>query len=129
MLPDALDDSEVIGLLARNVPTRLVDISRTGCLLESRKRIDIGTVGELRLVVQQTTFVDDVRVTRCVLMEGSSAIYLVGVEFVPTHRKGERSIRRAIASVLQGAMAEESSFRQPKKSVTGNSMRSKGEAS
>jgi hypothetical protein len=129
MLPDALDDSEVIGLLARNVPTRLLDISRTGCLLESRKRIDIGTVGELHLVVQQTTYVDDVRVTRCVLMEGSSAIYLVGVEFVPTHRKGERSIRRAIASVLQGVVAEESSFRQPKKSVAGNSMRSKGEAS
>ena len=40
MLPDALDESEAIGLLARNVPTRLLDISRTGCLLESRQRID-----------------------------------------------------------------------------------------
>ncbi len=129
MLPDALDESEAIGLLARNVPTRLLDISRTGCLLESRQRIDIGTVGELRLEVQHLTYVDDVRVTRCVLMEGSSAIYLVGVEFVPTHRKGERSIRRAIASVLRGVVAEESSFRHPRKSVVGNSMRIKGDVS
>ena len=62
---EGIDGLEVTGMLARNVPTRLIDISRTGCLLESRQRVEDGTVGELQLQVQRETFVDDIRVTRC----------------------------------------------------------------
>ena len=98
----AIPGPEVTGMLARNVPTRLIDISRTGCLLESHQRVENGTVGELQLVVQRETFVDDVRVTRCVLVEGSGSIYRVGAEFVQTRRPGEHSIRRAIAAILRG---------------------------
>ena len=97
--------SEVSGMLARSVPTRLIDISRTGCLLESRQRVENGTVGELQLQVQRETFVDDVRVTRCVLVEGSGSIYRVGAEFVQTRRPGENSIRRAIAAILRGLVS------------------------
>ncbi len=129
MLPDALDDHDVLGLLAREVPARLVDISRTGCLLESSRHVDVGTVGELRLEVQSHRYVDDVRVTRCVLMEGSSSTYLVGVEFVATHRPGERSIRRAIAAILRGLAIPESETYRNHKSAVGNPVRFKGEAS
>jgi hypothetical protein len=100
--PNAIAGPEVTGLLAKNVPTRLIDISRTGCLLESRQRVEDGTVGELQLQVERETFVDDVRVTRCVLVEGSGSIYRVGAEFVQTRRPGEHSIRRAIAAILRG---------------------------
>jgi hypothetical protein len=99
---NTIDGSEVTGMLARNVPMRLIDMSRTGCLLESRQRVEDGTVGELRLQVQRETFVDDVRVTRCVLVEGSGSIYRVGAEFVQTRRPGEHSIRRAITAILRG---------------------------
>ena len=78
----ASETPDVTGVLARNVPTRLLEISRTGCLLESRQRVEDGTVGELQLQLQLETFVDDVRVTRCVLVEGSGSIYRVGAEFV-----------------------------------------------
>ena len=98
---EGIDGLEVTGMLARNVPTRLIDISRTGCLLESRQRVEDGTVGELQLQVQRETFVDDIRVTRCVLVEGSGSIYRVGAEFVQTHRPGEHSIRRAITAILR----------------------------
>ena len=101
MKVNAIDDSEVFGVLARNVPTRLLDISRSGCLLESRQRVETGTVGELRLEVGREVFVDDVRVTRCVLVEGSGSSYLVGAEFVQTRRPGEQSIRRAVADILR----------------------------
>jgi PilZ domain len=93
---------EVTGMLARDVPMRLIDISRTGCLLESRQRVEEGTVGELQLQVQRDTFADDVRVTRCVLVEGSGSIYRVGAEFVQTRRPGEHSIRRAVTAILRG---------------------------
>lgn len=97
----AIPAPEVSGMLARNVPTRLLDISRTGCLLESRQRVEDGTVGELQLRVERRTFVDDVRVTRCVLVEGSGSVYRLGAEFVQTRRAGEHSIRRAVATILQ----------------------------
>ena len=106
--PTKLNGSEapdVTGMLARIVPTRLLEISRTGCLLESRQRVEDGTVGELQLQLQRETFVDDVRVTRCVLVEGSGSIYRVGAEFVQTRRPGEHSIRRAVAVILRGLAA------------------------
>jgi hypothetical protein len=102
MKPNAIEGPEVSGMLAKSVPTRLIDISRTGCLLESRQRVEDGTVGELQLQVQREIFVDDVRVTRCVLVEGSGSIYRVGAEFVQTRRPGEHSIRRAITAILRG---------------------------
>jgi hypothetical protein len=98
---NAFEGPELTGMLGRNVPTRLIDISRTGCLLESRHRVEDGTVGELQLQVDRETFVDDVRVTRCVLVEGSGSVYLVGAEFVQTRRAGEHSIRRAITAILR----------------------------
>jgi hypothetical protein len=115
---NAIEGTDVAGLLARDVPTRLLDISRTGCLLESRQRVEDGTVGELQLRVQHETFVDDVRVTRCVLVEGSGSIYLVGAEFVQTRRPGEHSIRRAIAVILRDLSHRRS---------VGNSVQSTGE--
>ena len=99
---NATEGPELTGMLGRSVPTRLIDISRTGCLLESRQRVEDGTVGELQLQVERETFVDDVRVTRCVLVEGSGSVYLVGAEFVQTRRPDEHSIRRAITTILRG---------------------------
>jgi PilZ domain-containing protein len=97
-----IEGPELTGMLGRNVPTRLIDISRTGCLLESRHRVEDGTVGELQLQVERETYVDDVRVTRCVLVEGSGSVYLVGAEFVQTRRPDEHSIRWAITTILRG---------------------------
>jgi PilZ domain len=101
MKAHAVAGPDVIGMLARSVPTRLIDISRTGCLLESRQRVDEGSVGELRLDVEREVFVDDVRITRCVLVKGSGSVYRVGAEFLQTHRPGERSIRLAVGTILR----------------------------
>ena len=91
---------ELVGVLTREIPTRLVEISRSGCLLESGHRIDEGTVGALRLEVEGQTYLEDVRATRCVAIAGSGSSYLVGVEFLQTGRPDGSSIRRAIASSL-----------------------------
>jgi Flp pilus assembly pilin Flp len=95
-------DSEGFGVLARSVATRLVDMSRSGCLLESDYRVDEGTVVELRLRLGGEELRDDVRVTRCVRVEGSGSSYLVGAEFVQTRRADERSVRRAVTGILRG---------------------------
>ena len=50
---DALQcQMELAGVLARHLPTRLIEISRSGCLLECGQRIEEGTVGGPRLEVR-----------------------------------------------------------------------------
>lgn len=91
---------ELVGVLARHIPTRLIEISRSGCLLESAHRIEEGTVGALRLEVRGQTYLEDVRATRCVAMAGSGSSYLIGIEFLQTARADGASIRRAVAGSL-----------------------------
>jgi len=91
---------ELVGVLTREIPTRLIEISRSGCLLESTHRIEEGTVGALRIEVQGQRYSEDVRATRCVAIAGSGSSYLVGVEFLQTGRPDGTSIRRAISSSL-----------------------------
>ena len=93
-------EMEILGVLTRQIPTRLLEISLSGCLLESALRIEEGTVGALRLEVEGHAYSDDVRATRCVAIEGSGSRYLVGVEFLRTGRSDDTSIRRAMVSAL-----------------------------
>jgi hypothetical protein len=96
---------ELLGVLARDIPTRLVEISRSGCLLESSHRIEEGTVGALRLQVRGQTYSEDVRATRCVAIAGSGSSYLIGVEFLQTGSANGTSIRTAMSSALQELLA------------------------
>lgn len=104
----------VFGVLARSIPARVIEVSRSGCLLESGRRLEDGTISELQLHAGGELLSDDVRVTRCVRVEGSGSSYLVGAEFVQTRRPGERSIRRAVTGLLRSAM-EAASLVAPKK--------------
>lgn len=99
--PSALNyQVELVGVLTREVATRLVEISRSGCLLESSKRIEEGTVALLRLEVRGQTYTEEVRATRCVAVAGSGSSYLIGIEFLKTGAAHEMSIRRALAGSL-----------------------------
>jgi len=91
---------ELVGVLTREVATRLVEISRSGCLLESNQRIEEGTVATLRLDVRGQTYTEDVRATRCVAVAGSGSSYLIGIEFLQTSAADGMSIRRALAGSL-----------------------------
>jgi hypothetical protein len=95
---------EIVGVLARHIPTRLIEISLSGCLLECGLRIEEGTVGALRLEVRGRAYCDDVRATRCVAIEGSGSSYLVGVEFLRTGRSDDMSIRRVMLTALNGQL-------------------------
>jgi hypothetical protein len=91
---------ELTGVLARHIPTRLIEVSRSGCLVESAQRIEEGTVGALLLEVQGQTFSEDVRATRCVVVAGMGSRYLVGMEFLNTGRMDGPSIRRVMLNAL-----------------------------
>jgi PilZ domain len=99
--PSALNyQVDLVGVLTREVATRLIEISRSGCLLESRQRIEEGTVATLRLEVAGQVYTEEVRATRCVAVAGSGSSYLIGIEFLKTGPAHEMSIRRALAGSL-----------------------------
>lgn len=101
MLIDLLGDGDLMGVLARDTDVRLLNVSASGCLIESRRRIEAGTAGALRLVVDGEEYCDDVIVARCSEVQGAGATYHVGAEFLWTTPPGVRSLRRLAARLSQ----------------------------
>jgi hypothetical protein len=72
----------VLGVVARDIPVRLVNYSRSGCLLETTSNIAVGTVGSLHLLIDGREVDDPVVVVRCQPIEGAGSLYHVGARFL-----------------------------------------------
>jgi PilZ domain len=83
-------------VLTRERHVHVLDVSRTGCLLESRWQVQVGTVGRLRLTLGTERCEDDVEVVRCDAVPGKRSLYYVGVRFLWTTPPHPGSIRRVI---------------------------------
>ena len=89
-----LSSQSALGVLARDMSVRLLEISRGGCLLESSCSVPVGTLGALSIEVDGKEYVDQVRVVRCQLVPGAGNTHRVGAEFLSLHLPGDRSLRR-----------------------------------
>lgn len=101
-----LQAHDIVAVLGREVPVRLLDISASGCLFESSMRLEVGSHGSLRVTYEDQEFSDDVRVMRCQSFNGSSGLYQVGAEFLWTMTPTDRSLRMILPR-LQGASLKE----------------------
>ena len=99
-LEDILDAGDLMGVLARDISVRLLNVSASGCLVESGQRVEAGIAGTLRLQVDDEEYCDDVLVARCHEVQGAGATFHLGVEFLWTTPPGSRSLRR-VATRLQ----------------------------
>ena len=100
-----LGADDLAGVLTREVRVRLVNISGSGCLVETSAQVEAGTTGVLRVKIDGEQYEDDIRVARVQRVHGSSAIWHVGAEFLWTTYPGSRSLRR-VASRLQREAAQ-----------------------
>lgn len=84
-LTSALDHgpmaSAVLGILAKSVRVRLVDVGERGCLVESPCRLDEDVSGELRIELEGETWADHVRIRHCAQRDTQDGPYVTGVEF------------------------------------------------
>ena len=87
--------------LTRELRARVIDVSAFGCLVETRRRLEVGTIGHLRVTLCGEECEDDVEVMRCDAIEGPVASYHVGVRLLWTTPRRPGSIRHAIASQLE----------------------------
>jgi len=85
-----------VGILTREFHVRIVNYSPSGCLVETNARVDVGTIGSLRFVIDGSEFVDDVQVVRCQPIEGAGSLYQVGARFLWTVSPGKGTLRRAL---------------------------------
>jgi hypothetical protein len=100
---------DLVAVLGREVPVRLLEISSAGCLLESCCRLETGATGLLRVQFDDWEYVDDVRVVRCQELGGASGLFQLGAEFLWTTSPDDRSLRR-VTSKLNGAAVRALSF-------------------
>ena len=89
-------------VLIRDISVCLLNVSLSGCLLECRTRLQTPVAGQLRVIINGEARVDDIRLSRCVFVEGSGAVYRAGAEFLWTDLPGERSVRRAVGLFQDG---------------------------
>ena len=59
-----------VGVLIRDFPVRILNYSSSGCLVETATRIESGTIGSLRFMIDGDECVDDVQVVRFMNMTG-----------------------------------------------------------
>jgi hypothetical protein len=81
---------------------RLVNISRSGCLIEVSRPIRVGTVCRLRVAFDNVEYADDVRVARCT--SGDGAICELGLELlrVPRSLRSRKDVP-SVALILRAS--------------------------
>jgi len=91
--------TERLAVLTWEFRVRVLDISATGALVASDRRMAVGTLGRVLLMFGAEEYVDDVEVVRCQIAEDSSGTYHIGMRFLASASRHERSIRAAAESV------------------------------
>jgi hypothetical protein len=100
-IDDVLGADDLVGVLTREVRVRLVNISTSGCLVESTSRMEPGMSGALRIQVGGDTYADDVRIARVQQVQGAGSTWHVGAEFLWTTQPGLGSLRRVVSRLRQ----------------------------
>ena len=86
--------------LTRELPVRVINVSASGCLVESLRRMEVGTMGTLQLRLGGQDCTDDFEVMRCDAVQGVPTVYHVGVRLLWTRPRKVGSIRHAVASLI-----------------------------
>jgi PilZ domain len=94
-----------LGALVEDIRVRVVNCSATGCLLESDKRLDEGTIATLDLTLGGHPFSDVLKVVRCEPVAQRPGVYHVGARFLSIAPAYPESIRH-IMRHDQGELAE-----------------------
>ena len=94
-----------LGVLTREQRVRVVNVSESGCLLETERPLDVGTVGKLHVRFGAEEYSDVIEVVRCHAIRGAGSTYHVGMRFLWTTPRCEGTIRQAIARYVGAQLA------------------------
>jgi hypothetical protein len=89
----------------QELPVQVVNLSRSGCLLQVSRPVRVGTVGRLRVALDDTEYAEHVRVARCETVDGASCELGVELLWVPKTkepRSGAASLALRLRASAEG---------------------------
>jgi hypothetical protein len=82
-----------VASLTTDIRVRLLNVSAAGCLIETRRALEIGSVATLSINVAGADFEDTVQIVRCQEITGAGAIFHLGATFLTTAAPSIESLR------------------------------------
>lgn len=89
---DGAESSELIAL-ATDIHVRVLNISGAGCLVETKRPLEIGSVATLRIQFAGGDFEDTVQIVRCQQITGAGGVFHLGANFLTTTPPSIESLR------------------------------------
>lgn len=83
-----------IGVLENDIEVRLLNVSGSGCLVESMRPLPIGSTAVLSVDSEYGLLLDEVQVVRCELLQGAGNRYSVGLHFLWVTMPEAQTLRR-----------------------------------
>ena len=102
---EPVDGAQLLGVLGREVPIRLLNCSSSGCLIEAGSPMAVGTVASLRVRFVNGEFVDSIRVVRCQPIAGAGSLFHLGAEFLWTGTPDATSLRAMLRTSSDRSVA------------------------
>jgi len=82
-----------VASLTTDIRVRVLNVSAAGCLIETRRALEVGSVATLRISFAGGDFEDTVQIVRCQEITGSGAIFHLGATFLTTGAPSIESLR------------------------------------
>ena len=89
-------DRHELATLTSDIRVRVLNVSEAGCLVETNRELEIGTVATLRITFAGGDFEDTVQIVRCQQIGGAGAVFLVGTMCLTTAAPSIESLRYLI---------------------------------
>jgi hypothetical protein len=97
---DVRDRSErqEVASLTNEIRARVLNVSTNGCLVETKRALEVGSVATLRITFAGGDFEDTVQIVRCQEITGTGAIFHLGAVFLTTAPPSIESLRYLMRS-------------------------------
>ena len=82
-----------VASLSTDIRVRVLNVSAAGCLIETRRALEVGSVATLRMNVAGGDFEDTVQIVRCQEITGAGTTFHLGATFLTTAAPSLESLR------------------------------------
>ena len=86
-----------VAIIVREVPVRLVNCSRSGCLVEADRALPVGTAGTMTLEIEGHEVTDHILVVRCQPIAGAGTLHHIGARLLWVAAPTTQTIRHALS--------------------------------
>ncbi len=93
--PKRTERHEVVSLTT-DMRVRVLNVSAAGCLVETTRSLEVGTIAILRITFAGGDFEDTVQIVRCQEITGTGAIFHLGAAFLTVAAPSIESLRYLI---------------------------------